>query len=173
MKINRIRVTSFLIILLSLGILRAGDLPKDRIPLSPDYEWILHVRVYGTTDVSHRTLKDISVYTSGPSAGYITSARPDYDDNHHVREGFPRHQQTLKKEDLSKIYEIARRVIEEHALDTKKMSFIEDGTSVAITMGANDKKITATFDHDGHENSREYGVLRNLLNSVLPEGFKL
>lgn len=171
-KVMGLIVCSFLFFSL-LGLLRAGDFRGEPLPLDSNYEWNVRVQVYGTTDMPGKIFREVMVYPSGPSGGFLLGSGAKDADSLKIKSGSTNHREKLPPEDLAKIYEMARLVIQRHALDTKRVNFTKDGTSVAVSLGSYDKKITVTFDHNGHENSREYGVLRNLLNSVLPEGFKL
>ncbi|HTU26276.1 MAG TPA: hypothetical protein VMF30_12800 [Pirellulales bacterium] len=150
----------------------AGSAHAQQLPATAPADWMLSVRYYGTTERPDRDFYHVWVHTAGIHPGIISAVRPKYkgDGSRDLNE--PAFHGKLPDEKMAAVYQAARTVILNHTVGSPPAVHVKDGTSVEVTIGSQNRKISAVFDHNCFENSNEFAALRETINNLLPKEFR-
>ena len=140
-----------------------------QIPAVPPTQWSISIRSYGTTDQPGHDALQITVHANGKLPASILAKRPVYDENGKISLTSPVHLEKLDEKACLAIYSAARSVILNQRIGEQPRAAIQDGDSLEITIASFDRKISATFDHSGSENSKDVQAMLKAFSAQLPK----
>ncbi len=143
----------------------------EQIPSLPPDGWYVSIRLFGTTDPPESDIIRISVYQTGSVPARISVVKPDRDGDLSIHS--PTFNEILDAETAHRIYAIARDMILKFEVDSAGEEKRTDGSSAEVSIETYNKSIRVTYDHSTYGQSEDFIKLKDTINKVLPNDYKL